>query len=166
MVKTEQKWFPVEERSTSKEYPLMPAVLTLYRIVTSDCFKEATGVIWEASFLLDADIDSFKNYVRQDQWDNVCSECYMKVKRSPGFQEKLVKEFVKKTPKFLKFCRDIYKSNCGEKSNKELWEDYKKYISLYEDIYIWGEAFAFGARFQLSDYLSDYLKERAALLNS
>lgn len=158
MTKSKPKWFPAEQRGSSKDFPLMPATLTLYRITTSSAFRKAIGVKWSASFVLDMGLDSMKNYVREDQWNDICNKCYIKVKKNPFFQEKLVREFAKRAPNFLNFCESIYKSDLRQKDNKKLLELYEKYIKLYEDIYVWGEPFAFAARFQLSDYLSEYLK--------
>jgi phosphohistidine swiveling domain-containing protein len=165
MTKSKTKWFPVEQRGSSKDFPLMPATLTLYRITTSSAFKKATGIKWRAGFILDMGLNAMKNYVREDQWNDVCNKCYIKVKKNPFFQKKLIKEFVKRTPNFLAFCKHIYKSDLKQKDNKKLFELYEKYIRLYEDIYIWGEPFAFAARFQLSDYLSGYLKNILAKRN-
>lgn len=158
MAKSKPKWFPAEQRGSSKDFPLMPASLTLYRITTSSAFKKAIGVRWSTSFVLDMGLNAMKNYVREDQWNDICNKCYTKVRKNPYFQEKLVKEFVKRVPKFLNFCESIYKNALKEEDNKKLFEAYEKYIRLYEDIYVWGEPFAFAARFRLSDYLSEYLK--------
>lgn len=152
------KWFPAEQRGGRKELPLMPAALTLYKITASKIFTKATGVKF-GDFLLDLSLNGMRNYVRADQWNQLCGQCYGKVKKDPDFQKKLVGKFNKKVPGFLKFCKKTYKSNLDKKTNRELWQVYEKYIRLYEDIYVWGEPFAFGARFQLSDYLSEYLKK-------
>ena len=159
-VKLQSKWFPLEQRSNRKDWPLMPSVLTLYKIVTHPKYTQATGTKCSA-FLLDLredkDCDYMKNYVNENQWKKFCQQCYLKVKKNPLIQKRLVKEFLKRVPNFLKFCRKVYKSNLAKKTNKEIWQLYEKYISLYEDIYIWGESFAFGARFDLSEYLKNYL---------
>lgn len=152
-----QKWIPVEQRGGG--IPMMPAVLTLFKITTSKLFTKATSVKY-SDFLLDLSEGAEKTYVREDQWNKACNQCYKKVREGPSFQGRLVKEFIKRVPSFLKFCRNVYKQNLRKKTNQELWQLYERYINLYEDIYVWGEPFAFGARFQLSDYLSDYLKEK------
>lgn len=156
------KWILVEQRGGREIYPLMPSVLTLYRIVTSEKFSQATGLKYEASFLLDLkksrDKDYIHNYVKKSQWDKFCNLAYQKVRKNPEIQKKLINEFQKRVPKFLSFSKKIYADNLEKKSNKKLWQYYQKYIQLFEDIYVWGEPFAFGTRFQLSDYLSEYLK--------
>jgi len=161
--KKEPRWMVVEQRGGRENYPLMPSVLTLYRIVTSDKFFKASKVKYNASFLLDfkktKDEDYVRNCVKKTQWNRFCHLSYQKVKREPDFQKKLIKEFKKRVPQFLKFCKKVFKDNLKKINKKELWQYYQKYIRFYEDIYVWGEPFAFGARFKLSDYLSQYLKK-------
>lgn len=107
MKKSKPKWFSAEQRS-KKEYPLMPAVLTLYRITNSKSFTKATGVKY-SNFLLDFGSKEIRNYIREDQWEKVCNQCYQKVRKSPDFQKKLVREFQKRVPIFLEFCEKIFK---------------------------------------------------------
>lgn len=156
--KTKPKWFAGEQRGTSKDFPIMPAALTLYRIFTGNTFTKATGVK-AGDVILELSLIATRSYVREDHWDKFCKQTYNVVKKKPDFQKKLIKVFEGKVPNFLNFCRKIYNSNLKKKTNKELWQMYEKYIRLYEDIYIWGEPFAFGMRFPMSDYLTNYLRK-------
>ena len=128
------KWFPAEQRGNGKDFPLMPAVLTLYRISTSQKFEKAIGIKWGVSFLLEMGPNTIRNYVREDHWKEALNQCYLKLKKNPDFQKKLVGEFVKRAPKFLKFCQGVRKSNLKNKANKELWQMYERYIRLYENL--------------------------------
>ncbi len=154
------KWVTGQQGSSGREFPLMPALLTLHKIITSARYQRATSIRWGVDIILEVTWSSAKTYVREDQWNAICHKCYSKVRKNPDFQKQLVKKFVQKAPEFLKFCREIYHSNLKNKTNRELWRAYEKYIRLYEDIYVWGEPFAFAARFQLADYLSDYFRMR------
>ncbi|MCD6085589.1 hypothetical protein J7J41_01170 [bacterium] len=155
--KPQPKWFICQQWGIW--VPLMPAILTLFKVITERKFIQATGVKC-VDFLLELTSSSVKFWVREDQWQNFCHKCYLKVKKNPSVQKRLVKEFLRRVPNFLKFCRKVYENNLSQKTNKEIWQLYEKYISLYEDIYIWGESFAFGARFDLSEYLKNYLSKK------
>ncbi len=154
--KRKPEWFAEEQRGGG--IPMMPAILTLFRITSSKLFTKTTGVKC-CDFLLDLSLGAEKTYTREDQWERFCYQSYKKVKQEPNWQEKLVKGFVKRVPGFLAFCKSVYKARLKKKTNQELWQMYEKYVRLYEDIYVWGEPFAFGARFKLADYLSEYLQK-------
>ncbi len=155
---TKPKWLAIEQRGSGKDFPLMPAALIVYKTANGKAFTKITGIKC-SDFLLDFSLDAVRNYAREDQWNRFCNQCYKKIKETPDFQKKLIKEFKKRVSRFLRFCKKVYQSDLSQKADQELWQYYEKYIGLYEDIYVWGESFAFGARFKLSDCLSDYLKK-------
>jgi len=106
--KSKPKWLPIEQRGSSKDFPLMPALLTLYKIVTSKAPTKATGVRAD-SFLIDFSLKGCRNYVQEDKWKRFCNQCYQKVRKNPKVQKNFVWEFKKKVPKFLGFCQKVYK---------------------------------------------------------
>lgn len=85
----------------------MPATLTLYSIVTSKASTKAAGVKCD-SFLLDLSLDGMRNYVREDEWNRFCNQCYLRVRRDPKIQKELIQQFIKRVPKFLGFCKKVH----------------------------------------------------------
>lgn len=154
-VSKNSKWVTVQERGFWMA--IMPAIIPFCEAVHSKKFVDACGV-WTSDWLVDFEDDNCRFFVEESSWNDFCHRCYLKVKEDPKIQIRLIKEFLKRTPKFLSFCQNVYKSDLEKESNKKLWQYYQKYIRLYKDLYIWGEIFAFGARFELGDYLENYLK--------
>jgi pyruvate,water dikinase len=158
--KNKPKWIIIQQWGSRKNFPIMPATLTVMKEATGKKFAQIYKTkIWGCINYYNDKENYTRLYAREDEWQRFCNQCYQKIKKDPEIQKRVNKEFQKRVPKFLNFCRKVYQTNLREKSNKELWQYYEKYIRLYEDLFIWGESFAFGSRFQLSDYLSEYLKK-------
>jgi len=154
------KWMISQQWGGRENFPLMPAVLVLVRAITGRRFVKITEIEYRRAMIeMNAKKDSVKWIVPKKQWEEFCRDTFKKISENPKFQKYLVKNFQKRAFYFLNFCKKVMATHLKTKLNKELWQYYQKYIRLYEDIYVWGESFAFGSRFQLSDYLSNYLKK-------
>lgn len=106
--KTKQRWIPIEQRGDRENFPLMPAILTLYRSATSKTQLKKVGVKCPG-FLMVFSLKDAKNFVQENEWQKFCSQCYQKVKKNLDIQKKLVKEFKKRVPRFLRFCKKVHK---------------------------------------------------------
>ena len=138
--------------------PMSPVIITMLRVCTSEQFRRCTGVKLSPLTMEFTDHGA-KWCVPNMRWEKFCHQCFEKVRKDSSVQRRYVSEFQKLTPAFLSFCKQFYNSDLHKKSNKELWEHYEKYTKLYFNLFIWGEMIAFGARFELDEYLKNYMQK-------
>ncbi len=67
-----------------------------------------------------------------------CLAILDRIKRSPGFGEKINKNIVKWSDKLVRHSKKVNKSKLQKLSNKQLWELYWKNIEIHLVLYRWG----------------------------
>jgi len=77
------------------------------------------------------------------------------IKQNPKRAAEIRRKFETLSKTFLNYTSNLKKENLRKISNQRIWEIYKKYISLYEQTYLYGEPLAW----ILKDYLAKNLRE-------
>lgn len=100
-------------------------------------------------------------WVKTKHWNETAESCFEKTRQDPKLIGKLLSQFRKKAPAFLKFVKKTAAADLTKKSNLELWQYYEKYCDYYKKLGVLGEPVPLLTKDHLALHLEEYFKTLA-----
>ncbi len=148
------EWFLVQERYRNSLFPVYFIIEVMTREMAS-----FTGKPLHKGILIHRG-PHVQYWLQTKQWEELQQASLEAVQKNPRLVGKLVKEFQKKAPLFLKFIRKVHETDLTKKSNAELWKYYEQYCHYYKEVGVLGEPVAFCVKDALANHLENYLRRQ------
>ncbi len=148
------EWFCVQERYKNSLFPVYFIVEVMTREMAS-----FTGKPLHKGILIHRG-PHVQYWLQTKKWEELQQTSLRAVQKNPKLVGKLVKEFQKKAPVFLKFIRKVHEIDLTQKSNSELLEYYNQYCRYYKEVGVLGEPVAFCVKDALATHLENYLRQQ------
>lgn len=122
-------WLQKSKRGRMSPFPNQMSMQAI-----SSIMKDVIGYSYEKILLIFQD-RMMTAFMDKDDNDKVERLALEKAKKDPHIIKKLVEKEEKIGKDFIEFTRSIFLSDLKQKSNKELFELYKKYCECYKRVY-------------------------------